>query len=70
MDKMKQNIRNLFHRANLSGREVQTLRGIITALTKYEKTGKNLAFPFDNHVKNTIKPRIIYVETYNTKTQN
>ena len=40
MDKMKQNIRNLFHRANLSGREVQTLRGIITALTKYEKTGK------------------------------
>lgn len=40
MEKMKQNIRNLFHRANLSGREVQTLRGIITALTKYEKSGK------------------------------
>lgn len=40
MRKMKQNIRNLFHRADLSGREVQTLRGVITALTKYRKTSE------------------------------
>lgn len=40
MPKMKQNIRNLFHRADLSGREVQTLRGVITALTKYRKTSE------------------------------
>ena len=40
MPKMKQNIRNLFHRADLSGREVQTLRGVVTALTKYRKTSE------------------------------
>ena len=40
MPKMKQNIRNLFHRADLSGREVQTLRGVITALTKFTKTSE------------------------------
>ena len=41
MTKMKQNIRNLFHRADLTGREVQTLRGVVTALTKYRKIGEN-----------------------------
>ena len=40
MPKMKQNLRNLFHRADLNEREIATLRGVITALTSYDKSKK------------------------------
>ena len=32
--RMVRNLRNLFHRAGLTGQEVRTLRGVITALTR------------------------------------
>jgi len=35
---MKQNLRNIFHRADLSEREIATLRGVVTVLTEYRKT--------------------------------
>jgi tRNA/rRNA methyltransferase len=38
MPKMKQNLRNIFHRADLSEREIATLRGVVTVLTEYRKT--------------------------------
>ena len=38
MSKMKQNLRNIFHRADLSEREIATLRGVVTVLTEYRKT--------------------------------
>jgi len=38
MPKMKQNLRNIFHRADLSDREIATLRGVITVLSDYRKT--------------------------------
>ena len=40
MPKMKQNLRNLFHRADLSEREIATLRGVVTALSSYNKSEK------------------------------
>ena len=40
MPKMKQNLRNLFHRADLNEREIATLRGVVTALTSYDKSQK------------------------------
>ena len=38
MPKMKQNLRNIFHRADLSDREIATLRGVVTVLSDYRKT--------------------------------
>ena len=38
MPKMKQNRRNIFHRADLSDREIATLRGVVTVLSDYRKT--------------------------------
>lgn len=38
MQKMKQNLRNIFHRADLSDREIATLRGVVTVLAEYSKT--------------------------------
>ncbi|MDA1131689.1 MAG: RNA methyltransferase [Proteobacteria bacterium] len=35
--RMIRNIRNLFHRAALTGQEVRTLRGVVTALTRHRK---------------------------------
>ena len=40
MPKMKQNLRNLFHRADLNEREIATLRGVVAALTSYDKSQK------------------------------
>ena len=40
MAKMKQNLKNLFHRADLNEREIATLRGVVTALTSYSKSQK------------------------------
>jgi len=38
MSKMKQNLRNLFHRADLSAREIATLRGVVRTLSTFKKT--------------------------------
>ena len=38
MTKMKQNLRNIFHRADLNDREIATLRGVVTVLTEYKKS--------------------------------
>ena len=40
MIKMKQNLRNLFHRADLNKREIATLRGVVTTLASYDKSQK------------------------------